>query len=118
MPEVDFNTFTDVDFNQTQNSPIPLGANALHMQIRAQAGDPTVWAELNTANGRITVQNGTPDIVSLFLPQSVLNTIPPGQYVYSLVLSTSTVNGFLRTEVFRGVITHAAGPTQWPEGTL
>lgn len=116
--EVDLITFSDADFTLTQAQPFAnglttVGTNPLHMQVRANATDPTVWAELTTANGLIVVASGTS--ITITIPQTLLVRVPPGAYVYSLIMVSP--NGAVRTEVFRGMITHSAGPTQWTAGT-
>lgn len=117
--EVDLVTFSDADFNLTQAQPFAnglttVGTNALHMQIRANATDPTVWIEVTTANGYITVSGGTS--ITIIIPQTLLAKMPAGAYVYSLIMSSN--GGANRTEVMRGNVTHSAGPTQWTAGTV
>jgi hypothetical protein len=96
------------------NALATVGSNPLHMQVRINATDPTVWAEISTANGLITVSGGGTSI-SINIPQSKLVTIPPGAYVYSIIMSA--FGGTSRVEVARGDLTHNAGPTQWDAGT-
>jgi hypothetical protein len=121
--EVDIVTYSDADFNLPQTEPFAngltsVGNNTLHMQVRTLATDPTVWLEATTANGLLTVSGGGATI-AIYLPQSMLVKLPPGSYVYSLIMSVLTGLGtYTRTEVFRGTMTHNAGPTQWTVGTL
>jgi len=116
--EVDLATFSDADFNQTQTQPFAngitnVGSNKLHMQVRKIATDATVWIELTTENGGLAIGGGG-TAVSLFIPQTALMNFPPGVYVYSLIMIVEPILGqFNRQELFRGTLTHTAGPTQF-----
>lgn len=116
--EVDLITYSDASFTLTQTEPFAnglssVGTNPLHMQVRTTASDPTVWIELTTANGMIVVTSGTS--IALNIAQSQLENLPQGQYVYSVIMSLS--GGLARAEVWRGTLTHNAGPTRWDAGT-
>lgn len=118
--EVDILTFTDCDFLQVVPSTIGslAAANSFHMQIRSIPTDPTVWVDLNSLQvpNPLMRTAGSPDTITINIPQSKLNKMPPGQYVYSVIMVSS--GGLVRTEVFRGIITHSAGPTQFAAGTV
>lgn len=114
--EVDLITYSDADFSTSVQSPFRIGVNPLHMQVRTVASDPTVWLEATTANGLITVTvGGSFDTVVLSIPESRLLNLPPAVYVHSLIMSSA--NATLRTEVWRGIMTHNVGPTRWTAGT-
>lgn len=129
--EVDFVTYSDADFNLTQSQPFANGlatvgaSPTMHMQVRTTAIDPTAWINLTMLNALTTSSmaylsvSGGGTNVSIFIPQSILMNLPPGIYVYSIIMTLATVNGGIsRTEVWRGMMTHNAGPTQFAAGTL
>lgn len=116
MADLDLITFSDCDLVTIQPAPAGItldNINPLHMQVRSIATDPTVWIELTTANGYLVV-DATNNLLTITIPQSKLENLPPGIYVYSIIQS---VRSSVRTEVFRGTLTHSAGPTQWQQGT-
>lgn len=117
--EVDITTYSDADFSMTQTEPFANGlasvsSNPLHMQVRSAADDPTVWIQLTSAAGQITVGGGGSS-VTVLIPQTMLQNLPAGTYVYSVIMSSN--NGANRSEVWRGVQTHNVGPTKWTAGT-
>jgi len=118
MPTVNIVTYSDSDFALSQEVAFDVGTNPLHMHVRTAAADPTVWLELTTANGIITVSDETPDdesaTVDILILQSSLLNLPAGVYVQSLIMSS--VNGTRRTEIWRGTFTHNVGPTRWAAG--
>lgn len=116
MASVDITTYSDADFTLTQNTPLPVTTNPLHMQVRTKADDKTVWLELTTANGRLVVAAGPPETLTINIPQPSLETLPAGNYVFSIIMSS--FSGTKRTEVFRGTQIHIVGPTLWAAGTL
>jgi hypothetical protein len=70
----------------------------------------------NTAgSGTHSVSLVQPETIQLTLPNSKLLNLPPGVYVHSCVMSSNAAT--LRTEIWRGTLTHNVGPTQWTAGT-
>lgn len=109
-------TYSDADYIlEDQQSPVRVVGNPLHMHVRTAADDKTVWLDVSSANGMITSEDaGTYDTVSILIPQAKLLTLPPGEYVQSLIMSSDDATH--RTEVWRGTLTHSAGPTRWTAG--
>lgn len=123
--EVDLVSYSDADFSFNQAGPFAnglanLGANPLHMQVRTTPTDPTVWIEATSVNAWLSAGSGG-TVLSIFIPQSKLATLPAGVYYYSIIMTVvgggSSTNGYFRQEVMRGTFTHNAGPTQFPVGT-
>lgn len=110
---VAFITFSDCDFTQNVTTLTDTTGNPLHMQARSSADDPTVWIECSTANGRLTQPSSS--VVAVSIPQSALRTLPAGVYVLSCIMTK--FGGAVRSEVWRGTLTHSVGPTQFAAGT-
>lgn len=114
--EVDITTYSDADFNlaQTLLTAMPTDTTSkLHMQSRQSATDANVYLNLTSDAGQLTIVDTTH--VTISVPQSMLQFLPPGVYTYSLICTSN--GGAVRTEVFRGVHTHNAGPTQFNANT-
>jgi hypothetical protein len=114
---VNFNTYTDDDFVQnfkyttSIGSPIPFRSNSLRMHVRANAADPTVFIECSTDNGYIMITDGPNGEFKLWIPLSGLLNLTPGSYVHSLIMTDYVTN--IRNDIWRGTLTHQAGPTRW-----
>ncbi|MGY3278112.1 hypothetical protein [Bradyrhizobium sp. S3.7.6] len=113
--QVDITTYSDADCVLTQTVAFSIGSNPLHMQVRSTATDATVQIDLTTVNGMIAVSGAGSNVVTVTIPQNKLRDLPPGPYVHSCIMSSGGGNS--RTEVWRGSLTHNAGPTQWDAGT-
>lgn len=114
MTTLNIETYSDADFSVVQNAAFAIVGNRLRMHVRKTAADPTVWLELTTDNGGLTITDATPDTVTVYIAQASLLNLPPGDYVHSCVMSSQ--GGSLRTEVWRGTFIHSAGPTRWAAG--
>jgi hypothetical protein len=68
------------------------------MQVRKDAGKPLI-VELSTTNGRIII-DGPNGKISLLIPASITETLPPGIYKYDLELINNT--GFV-TRFIEGI---------------
>lgn len=119
---VDLNTYTDDDFVESfqyQTSlgvPINLGTNTLRMHARLDAADSTVYIECSTANGNIVITNAAIGLFTLTIPLAILQNLDPGVYTHSLIMTDPSTK--IRSDIWRGTITHAAGPTRWTLGAL
>ena len=118
---VNLETFSDADLVQSfiyqtpLGAPIDLGTDTLRMMVRSRADDATVYIESATWNGEIIVTNAALGAFTLVIPIARLVLLTPGIYVHSLIKTASV--GLLRKELWRGTLTHAAGPTRWRLGT-
>lgn len=119
---VNFNTYTDVDLIQNfvyqtfSGAVIPFSVgDSLRMHARSDPADSTVWLELTTINGLIVITNYSAGAFTLTMPLATLLKIPTGVYQHSLVWTQTTL---IRSEIWRGTITHSAGPTRWKPGTV
>jgi|SRR5882724_3540108 len=129
---VNINTYSDADFVQSflyktvALAAIDLFDYPLRMMIRINPADVTTWIECSTwaDNGRIVITDHAAGAFTLTIPIAVLSTLPVGVYNHSLIQTqTSTVAGVssgsgLRKDIWRGTLTHAAGPTRWKLGDL
>ena len=124
---VDINTYSDSDFSQSffyktvALAPIDLFDYPLRMMVRINSADVTSWIECSTWNGRITITDHVAGAFTLTIPISVLSTLPVGVYNHSLIQTqVSSVyvvtNPLTRKDIWRGTLTHAAGPTRWQLG--
>jgi len=115
---VNLTSYSDADFFYSQpTTPVAVGANPLHLQLRVDPSDNTVWLEATSANGLITITNPlSVETVNLIIPVPNLLKLIASVYQYSLIMSS--LSGQKRTELFRGTWTHNIGPTKWPAGTL
>lgn len=116
MTSVNIVTYSDADFTLEHAAAIDVYGNPLHMHVRKTASDETVWLDLSTANGSITITDGTPDVITLYIAQAKLLNLPPGEYVHSLIMTT--FSGLFRVEIWRGTLTHNVGPTRWAAGEI
>ena len=114
---VNLETYSDADFVQSyiyktavSLIPIDITGASLRLMIRARAEDPTVLAECSTLNERITVTDAVGGAFTLRIPVDQLSLIPAGQYVHSLIITSSFT--FIRKPIWRGILTHAIGPTR------
>lgn len=117
---VDIETFSDTDFFQnyvykTQaGAVISLAGFVLHMMVRHQADEATIFMEFTSAeNGGIIITDAPNGAFSLGIPQAKLLLLPVGTYVHSLIKSDPQLR---RNEMWRGILVHAAGPTRWQAG--
>lgn len=118
---VNIETYTDADFVQSfvyktaLGVPIDLGSDSLRFMIRTRAADATAHIECSSHNGLITITNAALGEFTLKIPVDQLLILSPGSYVHSMI-KTAPIT-FLRKDIWRGVLTHAAGPTRWTLGT-
>jgi len=116
MPTLDIITYSDADFSVDFASVEDIGSNPLHMHVRTDAANPTVWIEATTENEMLAVAATTDgSIVTLTISQSKLLNLPAGEYVHSCIMSL--FDGLERVEIWRGTLTHNIGPTRWEAGT-
>lgn len=117
---VNLETYSDADFVQSfvyktaLLVPINLGTDSLRFMVRTRAADATAHIECSTLNGLITVTNAALGEFTLKIPVDQLLNLAPGSYVHSLI-KTAPIT-FLRKDIWRGTLTHAAGPTRWTLG--
>jgi hypothetical protein len=114
-------TYSDADFTLSHESEIAVGSNVLRMHVRKTADDNTVWLEATTTNGMLVVETDEEEVetIVLTIPEANLLSLPAGEYVQSLIMSSVSVLGvYSRTEIWRGTLTHNVGPTRWEAGTL
>src|SRR6266699_27518 len=125
---VNLNTYSDSDFIQSflyktvGLAPINLLDYPLRMMVRVNPVDATTWIECSTWNGRIVITDSIGGAFTLTIPISILLTLPVGVYNHSLIQtqasSTSTSVSSARKDIWRGTLTHSAGPTRWKLGDL
>ena len=120
---VDFVTYTDTDTVQSFIYQTALGVaipfatvDSLRMQVRSDPADSTVYLEFTTINGLIKITNYAGGAFTITMPIAKLSKLFPGIYQHSLVWTDGVT--FLRTEIWRGSLTHAAGPTRWTLGIV
>lgn len=130
---VNLNTYSDEDFVQSflyktlALAAIDLFDYPLRMMVRINPADATTWIECSTWNGRIVITDHAAGAFTLTIPITVLATLPVGVYNHSLIqtkasppiiLGGAAVGSGLRKDIWRGTLTHAAGPTRWKLGDL
>lgn len=132
---VNLNTYSDSDFIQSflyktiALVPIDLLDYPLRMMVRIDPADATTWIECSTWNGRIVITDHVTGAFTLIIPIAVLSNLPVGVYNHSLIqtqASPGLVSGAgaptsvsaTRKNLWRGTLTHAAGPTRWHLGDL
>jgi hypothetical protein len=131
---VDINTYSDADFIQSflyktvALTSIDLLDYPLRMMVRVNPADVTTWIECSTWNGRIVITDHLGGAFTLTIPIAVLATLPVGVYNHSLIqtqaspLSVTPAGVPLATAfrkgIWRGTLTHSAGPTRWQLGGL
>jgi len=112
-------TYTDAGFARTFTykdkylDPVDLTDVVLHMHIRAKAADATVFVALSSADGdasAIVIEDAANGKFSIAIPYATLTRLPVGEYAHSLISTDIEGN---RHRVWRGTLTHAAGPTRW-----
>ncbi len=119
---VDIETYSDADFvrryvYQTKGKvPIDLGTDVLRMMIRSSAVDATVHIDLTSLGTGILITDAAAGAFTLTIPVSLLATLVPGVYIHSLIKTDALYQS--RKDVWRGTLTHRAGPTRWKQGTL
>jgi hypothetical protein len=121
---VNLNTYSDVDFIQkflyktAALTPIDLLDYPLRMMVRVNPSDVTTWIECSTwpDNGRIIITDHVGGAFTLTIPLAILSTLPVGVYNHSLI-QTDRLSLYRKT-IWRGTLTHAAGPTRWKLGDL
>ncbi len=113
-------TYTDADYVQAfayqtaEEDPKPLTGETLRMMVRSHAQDPTAQFELSTANGRIVVTDAALGKFTVRIPLETLLNLPFGEYDHSLI--RHHIETGVRRTVWRGLLTHAPGPTRWTLG--
>lgn len=119
---VNIETYSDADFvrryvYQTVGKvPIDLGSGVLRMMIRSNAADVTAHIDLTSQTSGILITDAAGGAFTLTIPVTLLATLVPGVYVHSMILTDA--NYQTRKDVWRGTLTHRAGPTRWKQGTL
>lgn len=117
---VDLVTYSDVDLVQTfahktsVGVAISLVGYSMRLQARVRADDSTVFFECSTENGRIAITDAANGLFKITIPISVLSSLPPGDYVHSLIKTHETL--LTRSTVWRGTLKHSVGPTRWELG--
>ncbi len=119
---VDINTYTDADYVQSfiyrtsEEVPIDISGKSLHFMVRRHAGDAIAVFEATSAeSGHITVTDAAGGAFTLVIPLAHLQTMILGEYVHSLIMVDATT--LYRKALWRGTLTHQAGPTRWALGT-
>jgi len=116
---VNITTYNDAGFSRSftyKDSslvPIDLTNITLRMHVRARAADATVFIALSNEDGdesNIVVTDATAGKFSVTVPYETLLRLPVGTYEHSLI---ATGQYGARDEVWRGTLTHLAGPTRW-----
>ena len=114
--QIDLVTYSDADlvrsfrYQLVDHTPINITGWILRMTVRRQADDPTAEFECSTINGRIWFNDATQGAFTLQIPYSILTILVPGDYQQSLIGTVPVT--LLRREIWRGALTHAAGPTR------
>ncbi len=106
-------TFSDADFTVSRETDVHVSTNLLKMHVRTRAEDETVWIEASTENGMLVVTPaaGNNWNIALTIPEAKLLNLPVGSYVHSCIMES--LSGSMRTPIWRGTLTHVAGPTRW-----
>jgi hypothetical protein len=114
MSVVNLQTSSDADFLRTFDYKTALGVGidifgvTMRMMVRKNAEDVTALMELSTSSGDIVIINTPTGRFSLRIPFAKLLELPPGEYEHSLIMTS----GGIRTPIWRGTLTHKAGPTR------
>lgn len=117
---VNISTFSDAGFVRdfayldASLAAIDLTGSVLRMHVRARAADATVFLALSSADGDASLITFTDAINGKFrivIPYTSLLRLPVGIYVHSLVRVLPVT--LSRDEIWRGTLTHSAGPTRW-----
>jgi hypothetical protein len=112
MPVVNINTESDHDFYRqfvymtASGAPIDLTDSVMWMTARKHASDATATFQVSTEDGNIVLTEPVNGKFTVLLSQALLLEISPGEYVQSLIREQV---GGLRTKVWSGALTHAAG---------
>jgi hypothetical protein len=108
-------TFSDCDFIRTfvyktiDGVSIDLAGSSFEMMVRARADDATVYIDLSTGNGLISIDFLTLGTFTVHIPQPDLEKLSAGEYVHSLIRKRPDK---ILEQVWRGTLTHAIGPTR------
>ena len=119
---IDLTSYSDSDLVQSYvyqtvaGEKIDLTGYSLRMMVRKRANDATAEFECSTINGRIWYNDAVNGAFTLQIPVAILTTLAPGTYDQSLIASAPQPP-YLRKEIWRGKLQHAAGPTRWTLGT-
>lgn len=120
---IDIQTYSDADYLQRYllrtigGAPIDLGTDILRMMVRANAEQAAVFIERSSyGNDGIVITDAATGAFTLSIPVAMLVNLQPGVYVHSLIRTDSTFQA--RQEIWRGKLTHSAGPTRWKPGTF
>jgi hypothetical protein len=114
MATVNISAQSDADFycwfafQDASGNGIDLTGAIMDMKLRRQLEDATVYLELSTANGEIVIVDPSSGIFTILIEMETLQSISPGDYVHSLVM---TMDG-LRTQIWRGTFTNNLGPSR------
>jgi hypothetical protein len=116
---VDITTYSDAGFTRSfiyETStfvPIDLTNKKMHMHVRAKAADATVFMALSNDEGdasNIVVTDALNGRFTIKIPYETMTRLPTGVYEQSLIVTD--YNG-KRDDIWRGTLTHIAGPTRW-----
>ena len=89
-------------------TPIDLTGATFAMDVRRHAEDATVFLQLSTATGEITITEAPNGVFTILITKEKLLALTPGDYDQSLIM---TQNG-IRVRVWSGTLTNNWGPTR------
>jgi hypothetical protein len=95
-------------FKDGAGNPINITGATMDMKIRRTLEDATVFLDLTSANGDITLIDPASGLFTILIGMEELQQMSSGDYVQSLVM---TLNG-LRTQMWRGTFTNILGPSR------
>jgi hypothetical protein len=81
-------------YKDPAKKPIIFNGYTARMQVRATTDSNTVILELTTENGRIELGD-TDGSISLYIPDTVMISIPEGIYAYDIELIAPSANLFV-----------------------
>lgn len=119
---INFETFSDADFVRKYSYrtiggiPIDLGTDVLRFMVRAHPEDATVYIDRSSITQGIIITDAAAGAFTLVIPMALLATLTPGVYVHSLIRTDAAYQS--RQDLWRGTLTHSAGPTRWKPGTF
>ncbi|SRR5258707_10191223 len=89
----------------------PTGSTFL-MDVKRNRFDATPLLQLSTANGRILTIDTVQRIIQLNVAiADILANLPPGEFVYSLILDDPITTPHQRTQLMHGEVCVGQGPT-------
>ena len=89
-------------------APIDITGAVFAMDVRRHAEDATVFMQLSSATGDITITDATNGVFTLLITKEKLLALSPGDYEQSLIMT----NNGLRTRIWSGSLTNLWGPTR------